>query len=431
VSAVSSPSVQRPSNRADPGPEGRLKVAYVVSRFPKLTETFVLCEVLAMGREGIEVEIYPLFPQRNRVMHAEAASVIERAHFEPLLSWRIACAHAHFLRRRPRAYLGALWCLLRSTFGSPRYFAGALAIFPKVVYFARGMEEAGVDHVHAHFASHPAAAAFLIRRLVGIPFSFTAHGSDLHRDRHMLREKVAEAAFVVCVSRYNREILLAECGFEFAPKSVVIHCGVDLDLFHPPANDEEAKASGPLRLLSTGTLHEVKGQTHLIEACRLLKERGVDFRCELIGDGPDRDRLARQAEASGLGSRVRFLGECTREAVARRLREVEVFVAASVPTSDGRREGIPVALMEAAASGKPVVASALSGIPEALEHGVEGYLVPPGDPAALAEAIGRLAADPALRRRIGDAARERMAREFSLYANAGLLARRFRSEVDA
>lgn len=413
-----------------PAPDARLKVAYVVSRFPKLTETFVLYEVLAMERENVDVEVYPLFRHRSALMHPEAADALERTHYEPLLSLRIARAHAHFLRRRPGAYLAALWCLLRATFGSPRYLAGALAIFPKAVLLARRMQERGVRHVHAHFASHPAAAAFVIRRLVGIPFSFTAHGSDLHRDRHMLREKVAEAAFVVCISRYNREVVLAECGFEFADRSVVIHCGVDTELFQP-ARCDAAAGVRPLSLVCTGTLHEVKGQTHLIEACRRLRARGVAFELELIGGGPDRARLEQQVAAARLERWIRFAGEQTRKEVASRLRQADVYVAPSVPSRDGRREGIPVALMEAAASGKPVVASALSGIPEAIQDGVEGYLVPPGDPAALADAIERLAGDSALRERLGRAARERMAREFDLRSNARLLAQRFRSEVEA
>ena len=408
-------------------PRGAPRVAYLASRFPKLTETFVLCELLALRREGVEAEVFPLFPQRNRVMHAEAEAVARRVHHAPMLSWRFLAAHARFLRRRPRAYLSALGRLIRANAGSPRYLAGALAFFPKVVHFAAVMEREGVGHLHAHFASHPAAAAFVIRRLTGIPFSFTAHGSDLHRDRHMLREKVAEAAFVVAISRFNRDLIVRECGLGCASKIAVIHCGVDLEVFRPRAPERPGAPSGPLRILCTGTLHEVKGQRHLIEACRLLERRGVDFRCQLIGGGPDRRRLAAQAEAAGISARIEFLGECTRDVVAERLREADVCVVPSVPARDGRREGIPVALLEAAATGKPVVASALSGIPEALEDGAEGVLVQPGDPRSLADAIEGLARDAALRQRLGAAARARMARDFDLYANARQLVRRFRA----
>src|SRR5262249_25533710 len=149
--------------------------------------------------------------------------------------WPIVRAHLRYLRRKPRAYLGALWSMLRGTIGSLNFFFGALGIFPKTVYFAELMEAEGVQHVHAHFANHPAAPAFIIHRLADIPYSFTAHGSDLHVDRHMLREKVAEAAFVVPISRYNKELIVETCGEQFRDKVVVIHCGVDTEVFQPVA----------------------------------------------------------------------------------------------------------------------------------------------------------------------------------------------------
>jgi hypothetical protein len=133
--------------------------------------------MLAMERLGVKVEVYPLLRERATVMHAEAAALVDRAHFQPFLSWAVLRAQGYFLLKRPAAYLAALGALLRGTWGSLRFFAGALAIFPKTVYFARRMAADGVTHVHAHFANHPAAAAFVIRRLVGIPYSFTAHGS--------------------------------------------------------------------------------------------------------------------------------------------------------------------------------------------------------------------------------------------------------------
>ena len=144
-------------------------------------------------------------------MHPEAAPFVAAAHFQPFISLSIIRANLHFLWRKPRAYLQTLWILLRTNWGSFRLLTGALGIFPKSVLFASQMEAENINHIHAHFASHPAAAGFIIHRLVGIPYSFTAHGSDLHRDRHMLCEKVAEAAFVVPISEYNKEMIISEC----------------------------------------------------------------------------------------------------------------------------------------------------------------------------------------------------------------------------
>ncbi len=402
--------------------EGRPVVAYVMSRFPELTETFVLYEMQAIESQGAKVELYPLRCQRGAKMHAEAAGWLERAHSGPLFSWPILRANLYFLTRHPVRYGATLLRLLRSTWGSPRYFVGGLAFFPRAVHFARRMAVDRVDHVHAHFASHPAAVAWVIHRLSGIPYSFTAHGSDLHRDRHMLREKVAEAAFVVAISNYNREVILEECGPSAGVKVTVIHCGVDIRRFRP---DSVGGGEGSLRVFCIGTLHEVKGQTYLIEACRNLAARGVPFACHLVGDGPDRRELTRQAERAGFGERVRFHGRLTQQEVREVLRRADVVVAPSVPTRSGRREGIPVALMEAMASGVPVVASRISGIPELIEDGETGLLVDPRDVEGFAKALERLFRDERLRRRLGAAGRAKIEQEFDLHKSAASLMRRF------
>ncbi|HMQ30935.1 MAG TPA: glycosyltransferase family 4 protein, partial [Chloroflexaceae bacterium] len=269
---------------------------------------------------------------------------------------------------------------------------------------------------------HPALAAFIIHRLAGIPYSFTAHGSDLHVERRMLREKVEEAAFVVTISNYNRELIAQECGGRHRDKVKVIHCGVDTGVFTPVAR----RAEGPVSLLCIGTLHEVKGQTYLIEACRLLRERKLDVVCRFVGDGEDRAMLQAQIEQAGLGGRVELLGRRTREQIAALLADTDIVVTPSVPTKGGKREGIPVVLMEAMASGVAVVASGISGIPELVEHERGGLLVPPRDAAALAAAIERLAGDAELRERLGQAGREKVLREFDLASNAAELAAAFK-----
>ena len=396
----------------------------MMSRFPKITETFILYEILAVEQHNVEVEIYPLVREHAAVMHAEASAVVARAHYEPLLSLAILRAHLYFLWRKPGAYLAALATLLWATCGSLRYFCGAIALFPKTVKFARDMAAQRVGHVHAHFASHPAAAAFVVHRLTGIPYSFTAHGSDLHRDRHMLREKVREAAFVVAISEYNRQIILEHCGQEHRDKVGVVHCGVDPNIFAPPEPKHEP-AHDDFNVLCIGTLHEVKGQTFLVEACRLLRQRGLKFTCHFVGDGPDEASLEQQVKAAALTEHVKFHGRCTRTQVKALLAQAHVVAAPSVPSRDGRREGIPVVLMEAMAAGVPVVASRLSGIPELVEHNRSGLLVSPGDTQGIADALARLHADRELRLRLALAGREVVTREFNLERNAKRLAEIF------
>jgi colanic acid/amylovoran biosynthesis glycosyltransferase len=407
----------------------RRKVAYIMSRFPKLTETFILYEMLAMQKQGIQVQLYPLLRERTEVMHPEALPLVLAAHYQPFLSLSILGANLHFLWKKPRAYLETLWVLLRANWGSLGFFTGALGIFPKVVGFAYQMEAEGINHVHAHFASHPAAAGFIIQRLVGIPYSFTAHGSDLHRDRHMLCEKVSEAAFVVAISNYNKELILSECQGKYRDKVTVIHCGVDTEVFRGRSNKTpHEKGENPFMILCIGTLHEVKGQAYLIEACRKLQERGIDFVCHFVGDGPDRVSLTTLVDQAGLRQKIRFHGGLPRDEIARLLLDADVLATPSVPTRDGRREGIPVVLMEAMGSGVPVIASNISGIPELVNDQYTGLLVPPRDATSLAKALELYFKDLSLRRRLGQAGRERVVGDFDLNKNAAKLAQHFMKE---
>lgn len=420
------PVIPASAKQAAAMPKPHSKVAYIMSRFPKITETFILYEMQAMEEQGLQVEVYPLLREKTTVMHPEAVPFVERANFQPFISGAILRAHLHFLRRKPRAYARTLWTLLRANLGSFRYFTGALGIFPKSVYFAYTMAAEQITHIHAHFASHPAAAAFIIHRLTEIPYSFTAHGSDLHRDRHMLCEKVAESAFTVTISNFNREIILAECGRQFEHKVMVVHCGVNTKIFQPRSEPTpHERGEGPFAILCIGTLHEVKGQTYLIEACKLLDERGLDFICHFAGDGPDLEALTKQAAQAGLTDRVCFHGRLTQAGITELLKEADVVVAPSVPSKDGRREGIPVVLMEALGSGVPAIASDLSGIPELVKDGENGFLVEPGDVQNLAKALEYLYNHPELRRQFGKTGRDKVIREFDLDQNATVLARQF------
>lgn len=438
--SVSGP-VSGGATKAEPsgrdGPRARfpagLRIGYVTSRFPKITETFILFEMQAVESLGVEVEFYPLWRERTKVMHDEARSYLQRAHFVRLASLRTLITNLTAFVRRPKTYVGALGGGIRANWGSRRYLMGFLVAFPKAVVFAQDARRRGVQHIHAHFASHPAAVAWVIHRLAGIPYSFTAHGSDLHRDQHMLKEKVAEADLVVAISAYNRRLILEHCGAEHEQRVRVIHCGTDTNVFQPrqedaggvpvpqaskeavPQTSAEAWPQGlheALQIACIGTLHEVKGQVHLIRACRLLRDRHILFRLHLIGDGPDEAKLRAEAVGDGIEPAIVFHGRCTRQELIELLREMDVVVAPSVPTRDGRREGIPVALMEAMSAGVAVVASALSGIPELVRHRSSGLLVPPGDATAIAVALEELASNPGWRSELAVAARQTVQREF-------------------
>jgi glycosyltransferase involved in cell wall biosynthesis len=393
-------------------------VAYVMSRFPKLTETFVLNEVLAVEGQGLRTEIYPLLREHQPVVHDEARALAARAHFEPLLSIRVAIANLRALVVRPGPYLQVWWEVLRAAWGSANFFVGALGILPKSVWMAQEMRRTGIRHVHAHFANHPTVAALIVHRLTGIPFSFTAHGSDVHVDRRMLARKVEAASFVVAVSQFNRSLILEAAGAGHHDKVHVVHCGVVPDWFGPRRRPASAER---FRIICVASFEPVKGHCHLVRACEFLGARGFDYECYLVGDGPLRGDIARQIDRLALGERVRLVGPRNRREVAEIVSGCDVAALASAPTRSGKREGIPVALMEAMSAGLPVVATSTGGIPELVDSGNNGFLVSPRDADALASALTRLAEEPVLRRRMGESARRTILEGFSQQACAAAL----------
>ena len=184
-----------------------------------------------------------------------------------------------------------------------------------------------------------------------------------------------------------------------------------------------------ISVFCTGSLHEVKGQTFLIEACRRLRLQGISINCNFIGDGPDRQNLMNQADRAGIKNHVIFHGIKNSKEVAELIKKADILVAPSVPTKDGRREGIPVALMEGMACGIPVIASHLSGIPELISHNKNGLLTTPGDPTSLTITLLRLCLDPALRKQLGENGRQTILRDFNLYLNAKKMIQFFQEPV--
>ena len=342
-----------------------LKLAYLMSRFPKITETFVLYEILELGRRGVEVEVFPLLRERQTVEHQEAAALVRRAHYEQFVSPAILATNAAEVARSPRRYLSTMGELLGRTWGNTNFFLGALAYFPKAVCFARRMVDTGVTHIHAHFANHPTLVAMAVHRLTGIPFSFTAHGSDIHKRQECLREKIEAAAFVVTVSEYDREFMIECCGERYRDKIHIVHCGVDPDVFQPARPGDR---HDDFHIVCVASYEEVKGHRYLVEACARLRDQGVCFVCDLVGEGPLRKQVVAHIAEAGLGDHIRVHGALPRAQVAATMQRADVAVLPSVLTDRGDREGIPVVLMEAMACGLPVVASRISGIPELVLH---------------------------------------------------------------
>lgn len=367
-----------------------MRIAYVVSRFPDPSETFVLRELNAVARrEGVEVELYVLFAPKNPFVHPEARRWIGRAH---RTSWRAAAiAPLSWLIRRPRATAAALAGVIAGYWRRPRRLARALVAFTAASAHARTMKAAGIEHVHAHFATYPALAAWTIGRLIGVPYTFTAHAHDIYIDQLNLRTLVREAKAVAAISEYNRA-LLSRYGAGGETPVEVVHCGVDpaAYAFRPRSLPRE----GPVNAICVATLNELKGHRVLFEALAADDEQLRRISVDLIGSGPLEAPLRAQVAALGLERRVRFHGTRSEEEVAQMLAAADAFVLPSVIAANGQMDGIPVALMEALAAGVPVLASRLSGIPELVRDGVTGLLAEPGDAGDLARALRDLLSDP-------------------------------------
>ncbi|HVR70440.1 MAG TPA: glycosyltransferase [Vicinamibacteria bacterium] len=403
----------------------RRPVAVLLSRFPLVTETFILREVIEMERQGQPVRLVPLIREAPATVHPEALPWMRRALYTPLLSLAILAANARAVRRDPSLYARLLGRVLLGSAGSPHLFARTLALFPKCVYLAERLRQEGIAHVHAHFATHPALAALVISTLARIPYSVTVHAHDIFVRRALLPEKLEAASFVRAISRFNRDFLAARYP-ELAGKIEVIHTGID------PAGYAAALPAGPAEvstLLCVAALKPYKGLSVLVEACRRLRNDGVAFRCELVGEGPERARLQSEILRARLQDRVRLAGALPQQEVARRLADATVFVLPSVVAPDGQMEGIPVALMEAMAAGRPVVASALSGIPELVTDGESGLLVPPADVERLVDALRTLLSDPARARRMGQRGRATVEREYRLNRVVGRLLERIDADL--
>jgi glycosyltransferase involved in cell wall biosynthesis len=365
-----------------------VRIAYLVSRFPDPSETFVLREMNAVERlNGGDVELFVLFPPKDPFVHPDAARWVARAH-RASRSASIA-AVLWWLARRPLRTSAALCSTVVGFWRSPERLARSLAALASGAAHARSMRAERIAHVHAHFATYPALAAWLAGRLLDVPYSFTAHAHDIFVDQLHLSPLVRDAAGVAVISEFNREFL-EPYGAGTATDVRVVHCGVDpaAYAFRPRAPAH----SGTMRAICVATLNELKGHAVLLDA--LAREGLERVELDLVGSGPLEQALRAQAERLGIGDRVRFCGTRSEREVAALLDAADVFVLASVVAANGQMDGIPVALMEALAAGMPVIASRLSGIPELVRDGETGLLVEPGDPEALADAFRNLLADP-------------------------------------
>jgi colanic acid/amylovoran biosynthesis glycosyltransferase len=370
------------------------RLAYIMSRFPHLPETFILREMIELERQGWEIALYPLILQDQSVMHAQAAAWKQRARYLPYFSGKIICDNIRELVRAPFRYVSLWRRVIAENWSDRKLLLRALLLLPKAFSYARWMQRDGITHIHAHFATHPALVAWLIHQITAIPYSVTVHAHDIYVHKAMLATKLRDAAFIAAISEFNRQYLAQHVGAWAAEKTEVIHCGIEPQHYFMRSLADETPRRGPLEIINIGSLQPYKGQIHLVEACVLLKERGIEFRCRIIGGGEEQQRLAEHIRARGLEGLVILEGPKKQDEVAHLLPLSDCYIQPSIITSSGKMEGIPVALMEAMACRLPCIATDISGVSELVRHETTGLLVAQADPAALANAIERIYLDP-------------------------------------
>ena len=311
--------------------------------------------------------------------------------------------------------MSSLLQVLKENLGSPKFLIRSLLLFPKAVLMARMFREENINHVHAHYATHPALAAWIIHKFTGISYSVTVHAHDIFAEKPMLATKLRDSAQIVAISEYNKNYLVKILGSWVSDMTQVIHCGVDPALY--TTNNIKCREKELFEIISIGSLQPYKGQKFLIQACAILLEQGIHFRCRIIGGGKLRSELLKLIYTLGLTSVVELLGPKKQDEVAHILSEADCYVQPSVITPSGKMEGVPVALMEAMASGVPVVATSISGIPELVKNGETGWLVLPEDVKMLADAIQFIYDEPAKARLCSHAARKLILSDFELHSN--------------
>jgi glycosyltransferase involved in cell wall biosynthesis len=409
-----------------------MRIAYLTTRYPSVSHTFILREVEGLRALGFEVATFSIW----RTGQADLLSAADRRAFDStyaLLPPRLR----DYLRAHRDALSASPWQYLRNLLASSRFAEPGLRghMLPllwavQAIVLWQRCRDAGVEHVHVHFAGAPPAVAGLATRFArrsrraGGPrsWSITVHGPVEFLDRR-LGAKLADAAGVVCISDFARSQVMTQVGEREWGKLEVVRCGLDVAAFGARRNGAGAAADElgdrPLRLLCVGRLVSLKGQAILLEATAELLARGLDVRLTVVGDGPKREELVSRCEELGLSDRVEWTGAVGQDEIPGHYAEADIFCLPSFA------EGVPTVLMEAMLTETPVVSTRIAGVSELVEDGTSGVLIAPGRVDLLAAAIERLATDPALCERLGVAGRSKVEAEFDAARSARRLAELF------
>jgi colanic acid/amylovoran biosynthesis glycosyltransferase len=401
------------------------RVAYIMRTYPVLYHATVFNEIRMLQQMEYQVDVFSLLEVAPYERRQDGIDDMPPA----IYCWQDRQDYGSVLRANASLFSGVGLARYRAAYEMAREagLLGDLKSFMRFAAWAYELKRRGATHLHAHWATEAATVAMIFSWLCGLPFSFTAHAYDIFLKPQYLDRKLAACKFAVTVSAYNRQYMLDRYGSDHAYKIHTIYPLIDLSQFEPRGDPP----AGPLSILSIGRLTEYKGLIYLVEACHLLKERGIPFLCQLVGEGEDRPMLEAAIARHGLQDHVRLLGSIPYESVPALLQQATVFALPCVIAQNGDRDGMPIVLIEAMARGVPVVSSDVIGLHELVRDGA-GLLVPPRDPEALAGALIEIArAGVDGQRAMGLAGRQIVERELDAVLGAAKLAALFEGSRDA
>jgi glycosyltransferase involved in cell wall biosynthesis len=413
------------------------QIGYLLRSYPRLSQTFVLNEILALEKIGVSIQIFALTNPHEKVVQMQVDQVqapvhyldddMERRSLRSMLHENVEVARLHFKGYlRSLVYIAANGGIDEGYTASNRWECFLQAVH--LIYLLTVNERRTgkkIDHLHAHFAHDPALIAYLVHLVTGMPFSFTAHARDLFQvPEKILADRIHQAKAVITCCRANLEYLKQVAPSQQSKFSLVYH-GVNLKDFQPPSSAETGSASKSPLILSVGRLVEKKGFQDLLQALLIVKEKGEDFQCAIYGDGPLCNELREWTAEHNMAGEVLLMGDRTQQELISVYQNATLFILTPVQTEDGDRDGIPNVIVEAMAVGLPVITTAVSGIPELVENNRNGLLYQPHDVEGISFGIIELLHDTQKRRQLGSAGSKKVMEQFDITQAARRLKKLF------
>lgn len=409
------------------------QIGYLLRSYPRLSQTFILNEILALEQMGVSIQIFALTDPHEKVIQKQVSQIRAPVHYmdesmQPRSVWNVLNEHVEVARRYFIGYIRSMFYIAANKRIDEGYtvsnrwecFRQAVHLIHLLVRNEQSSRKR-IDHLHAHFAHDPTLIAFLVHKITRLPFTFTAHARDLYQvPEEVLTDRIREARAVITCCGANLEYLKQIAPSQQSKFSLVYH-GVNLKDFQPARSPTVPSVKEVPIILSVGRLVEKKGFPDLLQALLIVKAKGEPFHCTIYGDGPLGKQLEKWIEGHGMSGDVTLMGDRTQKELISIFQNATLFALTPVQTEDGDRDGIPNVLVEAMAVGLPVITTAVAGIPELVDNNQNGFLYDSHDVDSISLGIIELLRNAEKRRQFGEAASKKVNEQFDIAVAANRL----------